>query len=67
MFGYSSLPPTSCTTVNAEGELVQSEEITVNGPTMMHDFTVTRNHSIFMDLPTRFDMEVAMQGGMPIR
>ncbi len=25
--------------------------ITVGGPTMMHDFNVTRNHVIFMDLP----------------
>ena len=68
MFGYSSLPPYLVYhRVSAEGELLQSEEIAVNGPTMMHDFTVTRNHSIFMDLPAIFDMELAMQGGMPIR
>ena len=34
---------------------------------MMHDFTVTRNHSIFLDLPAVFDMEEAMSGGMPIK
>ena len=33
----------------------------------MHDFTVTRNHSIFLDLPAVFDMEEAMNGGMPIK
>ena len=67
-FGYSSLPPyLTYHRVNAAGELVQSNEITVGGPTMMHDFAVSRNHAIFMDLPAVFDMELAMQGGMPIR
>lgn len=67
-FGYSSLPPyLTYHRVNAAGELVQSTEITVNGPTMMHDFVVSRNHSIFMDLPAVFDMELALAGGMPIR
>ena len=32
---------------------------------MHHDFAATRNHVIFMDLPVVFDLEVAMQGGMP--
>ena len=68
MFGYSSLPPYLVYhRVSADGELLQSEEITVGGPTMMHDFTVTRNHSIFLDLPAVFDMEEAMSGGMPIK
>ena len=53
--------------ISADGELLQSEEITVGGPTMMHDFTVTRNHSIFLDLPAVLDMEEAMSGGMPIK
>ncbi|MEO1056050.1 MAG: carotenoid oxygenase family protein [Actinomycetota bacterium] len=67
-FGYSSLPPYLVYhRVNAAGELVQSEEISVTGPTMMHDFVVSRNHTVFMDLPAIFDMELAMQGGMPIR
>ncbi len=68
LFGYSSLPPYLVYhRVDASGALVQSTEITVNGPTMMHDFAVSRNHSIFMDLPMIFDMELAMSGGMPIR
>jgi len=67
-FGYSSLPPYLVYhRVNAAGELVQSEEIAVTGPTMMHDFAVSRNHAVFMDLPAIFDMELAMAGGMPIR
>jgi carotenoid cleavage dioxygenase len=67
-YGYSSLPPYLVYhRVSAAGELVQSTEITVGGPTMMHDFVVSRNHTIFMDLPAVFDMELAMSGGMPIR
>lgn len=67
-FGYSSLPPyLTYHRVTAAGELIQSTEITVGGPTMMHDFVISRNHSIFMDLPAIFDMELAMTGGMPIR
>ena len=34
---------------------------------MMHDFNVTRNHVIFMDLPAVFNLELAMSGDMPIR
>ena len=45
----------------------QSTEITVGGPTMMHDFNVTEHHVIFMDLPAVFDLELALQGEMPIR
>ena len=67
-FGYSSLPPyLTYHRVSAAGELLQSTEITVGGPTMMHDFTVSRDHSVFFDLPAIFDMELAMSGGMPIR
>ena len=54
-FGYSPLPPyLRYLRVSADGQLVQTEEITVGGPTMMHDFNVTRNHVIFMDLPAVF-------------
>ena len=67
-FGYSALEPyLRYLRVSASGELVQTENITVGGPTMMHDFNVTRNHVIFMDLPAVFNLELAMSGDMPIR
>ena len=67
-FGYGVLPPyLTYHRVSAAGELVQSEEISVPGPTMMHDFNITRNYAIFMDLPVVFDLEIAMKGGMPFR
>ena len=46
--------------------MVQNEDITVNGPTMMHDFNITQNHVIFMDLPAVFDLDMAMRGEMRI-
>ncbi len=67
-FGYSAFEPyLRYLRVSADGRLVQTESITVGGPTMMHDFNVTRNHVIFMDLPAVFDLQIAMAGGMPIR
>lgn len=67
-FGYGALPPyLTYHRVAPDGKLVQSEEIQVKGPTMMHDWNITRNHIIFMDLPMVFDLESAGAGGLPIR
>ena len=67
-FGYSAMPPyLRYLRVSADGQLVQVENITVGGPTMMHDFNITQNHVVFMDLPAVFNMELAMSGEMPIR
>ncbi|MBW2282377.1 MAG: carotenoid oxygenase family protein [Deltaproteobacteria bacterium] len=66
-FGYSALPPYLVYhRVAADGTLVQSEEIEVKGPTMMHDWNITRNHVVFMDLPMVFDLSL-LASGMPIR
>ena len=67
-FGYGALPPyLTYHRVAADGTLVQSEEITVKGPTMMHDWNVTRNFVVFMDLPMIFDLSLLANGGIPIR
>ena len=67
-FGYSAMEPyLRYLRVSADGKLVQTENITVGGPTMMHDFNITQNYVIFMDLPAVFDMQLAMTGEMPIR
>lgn len=67
-FGYSFLEPFfTYHRVAADGTLVQSEVITVGGPVMMHDFNITRNHVIIMDLPAVFDWDLALRGEMPIR
>jgi carotenoid cleavage dioxygenase len=67
-FGYHFLPPhLTYHRVSANGELVQSEEIAVGGPTMHHDFAITETRALFMDLPVVFDLEAAMRGTMPFR
>jgi carotenoid cleavage dioxygenase len=67
-FGHSWMAPYLVYhRVSKDGRLVQSTEIPVNGPTMIHDFCVTRRHAIFMDLPIVFDLQLAMKGTMPYR
>jgi carotenoid cleavage dioxygenase-like enzyme len=64
-FGYSPMPPyLTYHVLDATGELVHSTPITVPGGTMMHDFMITRDHAIFMDLPVVFDLA---NPGFPIR
>lgn len=66
-FGYGPLPPYLVYHVlDTKGDLVHSAEIEVPGPTMMHDFMITRDHAIFMDLPVTFDLEKALKGDIPI-
>jgi len=65
-FGYAFYPPfLTYNRLDAEGNLVQSEDIEVKGPTMMHDFAITDRHVIFMDLPIVFNLEKATTGDMP--
>ncbi|MET0908576.1 MAG: carotenoid oxygenase family protein [Ilumatobacteraceae bacterium] len=56
-FGYSPVAPfLTYHVLDATGALVHSAEITVPAGTMMHDFMITRDHAIFMDLPVVFDL-----------
>jgi len=65
-FGYSYRAPyLTYYRVSADGKLVQAEPIDVPGPTMMHDFAITTNYTLFLDLPIIFDIEAAMRGEMP--
>lgn len=67
-FGYAFAPPfLTYHRFDREGRLIQSEEIPIGGPVMMHDFCATRTKVIFMDLPIVFDMQAATQGGMPYK
>jgi carotenoid cleavage dioxygenase-like enzyme len=52
---------------NSAGELMESREIAVPGHTMMHDFAITENYVVFMDLPVVFDALRAKEGTMPFR
>jgi carotenoid cleavage dioxygenase len=54
--------------IDASGRLVRSEPITVGGPTMMHDFALTRSSVVFLDLPVIFDLSMVERGlAMPYR
>ncbi|MEV0387063.1 carotenoid oxygenase family protein [Nonomuraea sp. NPDC050643] len=67
-FGYRLRPPyLTYYRAAPTGELLQAEQVTVPRATMMHDFAVTENHVIFMDLPVVFDLAMATAGGMPWR
>lgn len=66
-FAYGLVPPfLTYHRVSAEGELLQSEVIEVGAATMVHDFNITENYVIFMDLPVIFDISKADQGGIPL-
>lgn len=57
-FGYGLFPPyLNYYRVSASGEIVQQEQIETKGPTMMHDFSITENYVVFLDLPMVFNME----------
>jgi len=68
-FGYGVLtaPYLTYYRADASGKLLQATPVDMGGPTMVHDFAVSRNNIVVMDLPMVFDLELAMQGGMPIR
>jgi carotenoid cleavage dioxygenase len=53
--------------LSAAGELVRSVDITVPGPTMMHDMAITANYLLWLDLPVVFDVELTTKPGMPYR
>ena len=64
-FGYSLKPPfLTYHKLSAAGELVTSASIDVLGPTMMHDFAITDQHAVFLDLSITFKPEL-IHRGMP--
>jgi carotenoid cleavage dioxygenase-like enzyme len=66
-FAYGLLPPyITYQRVSADGELLQTEEIEVKGSTMAHDFNITENYVIFMDLPVVYDLSKGGDGGLPL-
>jgi len=65
--GYSPMAPyLRYSEVNAAGELVNSTEIDIPAPVMMHDFVITENYAIFLDAPAVFDMDRMLEGGDPM-
>lgn len=50
--------------ISADGKVQQVEGIEIPNMVMMHDFNVTTNHTIFMDLPVVFDLGL-LESGFP--
>ncbi|XP_027113745.2 carotenoid 9,10(9',10')-cleavage dioxygenase [Coffea arabica] len=54
-FGYSHTPPyITYRVISKEGVMDDPVPITISDPIMMHDFAITENYAIFMDLPLYF-------------
>ncbi len=70
-FGYGSIfePYVTYHRADANGELTVNRPLDVKAHTMMHDFALTAEHVIFMDLPLVFNLDVAVKGDgdMPYR
>jgi carotenoid cleavage dioxygenase len=70
-FGYGNIfaPHVTYHRADADGQLTVNRPLDVPALTMMHDFALTAEHVVFMDLPIVFKLDVALQGGgdMPYR
>lgn len=57
-FGYFFAPPyLEYGIVFPQGELLRTVPIEIPMAVMMHDFAITENYTIFMDLPLTFSPE----------
>lgn len=66
-FGYSAREPyLQYHEVDASGALVNTVDIDIPAPIMMHDFVMSSSHVIFFDSPAVFDLEVLLSGGSPL-
>lgn len=68
-FGYNVMKPyLTYMRADASGKLVQVEPIEMTGPSMVHDFAVTKNYVVFMEMPVRFSWMLALTGsGLPFK
>ncbi|XP_068641023.1 carotenoid 9,10(9',10')-cleavage dioxygenase-like isoform X2 [Aristolochia californica] len=62
-FGYSHTPPyVTYRVITKEGVMLDPVPITIPDPVMMHDFAITENYAIFMDLPLYFQPKEMVKG-----
>ena len=66
-FGYDPFGPPWLRyhAVNANGELVRSEDIDIKGPAMVHDWAITERNVVFLDLPVVFDFDLVGKRPFP--
>nr|WLW35588.1 9-cis-epoxycarotenoid dioxygenase NCED1 [Nymphaea hybrid cultivar] len=64
-FGYSRTPPyLTYRVITKEGFMLDPVAITLSASVMMHDFAITENFAIFMDLPLYFTPQNMAKGGL---
>ncbi|XP_072978806.1 carotenoid 9,10(9',10')-cleavage dioxygenase [Typha angustifolia] len=62
-FGYSHTPPyVTYRVITKDGVMLDPVPITIPDPVMMHDFAITENYAIFMDLPLLFRPQEMVKG-----
>jgi carotenoid cleavage dioxygenase len=66
-FGYDVVGPPWLRyhVLDAAGELVTSEDITIGGAAMIHDFAITSSRVVWLDLPVVFDLSTLGQRPFP--
>ena len=52
--------------VSSAGEILQTVPIDLPSPVMMHDFAITENYTIFLDLPLAFQPMRMVNGDLPV-
>eukprot|EP01018_Ginkgo_biloba_P032683 Gb_01701 [translate_table: standard] len=66
-FGYQFNPPyVTYRVITKEGIMLDPVPITISEPVMMHDFAITENYAIFMDLPLYFRPKDMVMGKLII-
>lgn len=68
-FGYNMMmaPYLSYYVVDKDGTMTTNIDIDLPKGVMMHDCAITKNHTLFLDLPVTGDLEGAMKGGPALR
>ncbi|KAJ6814654.1 carotenoid 9,10(9',10')-cleavage dioxygenase [Iris pallida] len=62
-FGYAHSPPyVTYRVISKDGVMHDPVPITIPAPVMMHDFAITENYAIFMDLPLYFQPKEMVKG-----
>lgn len=51
--------------VAARGTVIRSQPIDLPQPALLYDMTITENHAIFFHCPLDFELQQAMQCGLP--
>lgn len=68
-FGYNLMakPFLRYGVISPVGEILHATAIDLPRPIMMHDFAITANHAVFLDLPEVFDLARAFKGEFPLK